>query len=194
MYKGDIMSATQPLGHRVRLPFPLQSNEQVLALYRRHWWFLWPKAVVMAVFAIAVVAAAAWLLSWAGVLDDLGIYFWIVALLWLGYWALRLLINWYRYHYDIWVVTDQRIVDCFKAHPFSLRVNTADLVNIQDMAVVKSGILATVLGFGDVVCETAGTEHVAFRISGVSRPEAIQLLIDRERDRERATGGGAANI
>ncbi len=191
MYKGDIMSAAQPAARPVRLPFPLQEKERVLALYRRHWWFLWPKAVVMAVFALAVVAAAAWLLSQAGVLDDLGIYFWAVALLWLAYWALRILMDWYRYHHDIWVVTDQRIVDSFKAHPFSLRVNTADLVNIQDMAVVKSGILPTILGYGDVVCETAGTDHVSFRISGVPHPEAIQLLIDRERDRERASGGGA---
>lgn len=185
------MSAAQPVLRPVRLPFPLQQNERVLALYRRHWWFLWPKTVVTVVFALAVVAVVSWLLSQIGVLDDLGIYYWIVALLWLAYWALRIFMNWYRYHHDIWVVTDQRIVDSFKAHPFSLRVATADLVNIQDMAVVKTGILASVLGFGDVVCETAGTDHVSFRISGVPHPESIQLLIDRERDRERASRGSA---
>lgn len=188
------MKAAQAAPRIVRLPFPLQDDEQVLALYRRHWWFLWPKAIIMTVLALGVVALLAWLLSLAGVLDDLGIYFWIVALVWLAYWSIRLFMNWYRYHHDVWVVTNQRIVDSFKAHPFSLRVATADLVNIQDMAVVKSGILASVLGFGDVVCETAGTDDVAFRISGVPHPEVIQLVIDRERDRERARGVGRTEL
>jgi hypothetical protein len=84
------------------------------------------------------------------------------------------------------VVTNQRIVDCFKKHPLNLRVSTADLVNVQDMSVVKSGITPTLLNYGTVVLETAGADRVAFLIAGVPRPESIQLLIDRERDRERA--------
>jgi len=105
--------------------------------------------------------------------------------LWLVYWGVRSFLNWYRYRHDIWVVTNQRLIDSYKAHPFSLRVATADLVNLQDMSVVKSGIVATMLNFGNVVCETAGSDRVAFTIAGVPRPEAMQLLIDRERDRER---------
>ena len=169
----------------VRLPFPLQEHEQILALFRRHWWFLWPQNIILALVAVVPVIAIAWLLSEIGVLDDLGIFFWIVAALWLGYWAVRIFMNWYRYRHDIWVVTNQRIVDSYKAHPFSLRVATADLVNIQDMAVVKSGIVASILNFGDVLCETASADNVDFRITGVPHPESIQLLIDRERDRER---------
>ena len=169
----------------VRLPFPLQDDETILALYRRHWWFLWPQNIILALVAVVPVIAIAWLLSEIGVLDDLGIFFWIPVALWLGYWAVRIFMNWYRYRHDIWVVTNQRIVDSYKAHPFSLRVATADLVNIQDMGVVKSGLVASMLNFGDVLCETASADNVDFRITGVPHPESIQLLIDRERDRER---------
>jgi hypothetical protein len=126
-----------------------------------------------------------WLLSAIDVLDDLGVYFWLVALIWLLYWAIRLFFNWYRYRHDIWVVTNQRIIDSIKRHPFDLRVATADLVNIQDMSIQRSGLTPTLLGYGTVVCETAGAERVAFNISGIPQPEAVQLLIDRERDRER---------
>jgi hypothetical protein len=59
------------------------------------------------------------------------------------------------------------------------------------MSVVKSGITPTLLNYGTVVLETAGADRVAFLISGVPRPESIQLLIDRERDRERAPNRGA---
>jgi len=168
-----------------RFPFPMQEGEEVLLLRRRHWWFLWPRTSVWTLFAVVPVAAAAWLLSELDVLDDLGVFFWAVAGAWLAYWAVRLLLNWYRYTNDIWVVTNQRVIDSYRSNPFNLRILTADLVNIQDMSVQKRGILATMLDFGDVVCETAGQSQ-EFRIGGVRDPEAVQLLVDRERDRERA--------
>ena len=183
------MAAAEPPAAAPRLPFPLQEQERVLALIRRHWWFLWPQTIILALIAVVPVIVVAWLLSAIGVLDDLGIFFWIATAVWLLYWGVRLFFNWYRYRHDIWVVTDQRIVDSYKAHPFSLRVATADLVNVQDMAVVKSGILPSLLNFGNVVCETAGAGTTDFLISGVPHPESIQLLIDRERDRERTRRG-----
>lgn len=175
-----------PPGQVVRLPFPMQEGERITALFRRHWWFLWPRTILLLLIAIVPVALAAWLLNLVGVLDDLGIWFWVVAAVWLLVGAVRLFFNWYLYHHDIWVVTNQRIVDVLKKHPLNLRVSTADLVNIQDMSIVKSGITPTLLNYGTVVLETAGADRVAFLISGVPRPESIQLLIDRERDRERA--------
>jgi len=174
-----------PDGTAERLPFPLQEGEQVVFLCRRHWWFLWPRTILLTLLAVVPVAVAVWLLEEAGVRDDLGVFFWIVVVVWLGYWAVRLFLNWYRYRHDIWVVTNQRLIDSYKAHPFSLRVSTADLVNVQDMSVLKSGIVPTLLNFGNVVCETAGAGTTDFLIAGVPRPESIQLLIDRERDRER---------
>ena len=166
------------------LPFPLQDGEQVIQLCRRHWWYLWPRTILWTLFAVVPVVAAVWLLSALDVLSDLGIFFYIAAANWLIVWLVRLLLNWYAYHNDIWVITNQRIVDSFKPTPISKRLATADLVNIQDMTVEKNGIIKTVLNFGDVICQTAATGE-QFRITGVPRPEAVQLLVDKERDRER---------
>ena len=179
-----------PAGQVVRLPFPMQDGERVIALFRRHWWFLWPQSILLTLIAVVPVVVAAWVFDAIGVLDDMGIWFWLIAVAWLVVGAVRLFFNWYQYHHDIWVVTNQRIVDAFKKHPLNLRVSTADLVNIQDMSVVKSGITPTLLNYGTVVLETAGADRVAFLISGVPRPESIQLLIDRERDRERGAQRG----
>jgi PH (Pleckstrin Homology) domain-containing protein len=167
------------------VPFPLQQNEQVLQLVRRHWWFLWPFTVWLVVVALAPVAVVAWLLDAIGVLDNLNWFFWIPALLWIGYWGVRALFNWYRYQNDIWVVTNQRLIDVFRSNPFNKRVGTADLVNIQDMKVERRGVTATILGYSDLICSTAGTDTGVFNISGVPNAEELQLLIDRERDRER---------
>jgi len=176
------------------LPFPLQEGETVIQLCRRHWWYLWPQTLLFVISAFLPIAFIAVLLDLATILDDLGIWFWLVALVWVAYWTVRALLNWYRYHHDIWVVTNQRLIDSFKPNPFNLRVSTADLVNVQDMSVSKNGILATILNFGNVDCETAGAGEEDFMIAGIPRPEELQLLIDKERDRERArlAGPGSA--
>jgi len=87
------------------------------------------------------------------------------------------------------VITNQRVVDCIKPNPFGLKISTADLVNIQDMTVVRSGILPTALNYGDIVCQTAA-DNRDFTLGGIPRPQDVQLLMDKERDRERLRGRG----
>jgi hypothetical protein len=172
-------------GPQPSVPFPLQPGEQVWALVRRHWWFLWPYTVWLVIVAFAPVAVLAGVFDAIGILDNLDWFYWIPALLWIGYWGIRALFNWYRYQNDIWVVSNQRLIDVFRSNPFNKRVTTADLVNIQDMKVERHGVTATVLGYSDLICTTAGAETGRFQIGGVPNAEELQLLIDRERDRER---------
>lgn len=180
--------------HTLRLPFPLQDNETITLLVRKHWWFLWPQSILWALFAIVPAVVGSIVLDMIGILDDLGIFWWAIVVLYLAYWAIRLLLNYYRYNNDLWLVTNQRIVDSFKKHPWNLRVATADLVNIQDMTVVKNGPIESLMNFGNVVCETAGADRVPFLISGIPRPEQVQLLIDKERDRERKSDRSGGSL
>lgn len=166
------------------MPFPLQDGERIIEVCRRHWWFLWPRTLLWAFLAIAPVAAIAWGFDAAGWLDDAGQVFWIIAGVWLLFWLVRLLLNWYQYSRDMWTITNQRIVDSVQPHPFRLHVATADLVNIQDMTVQRAGVFASIFNFGDVLCQTAGGAD--FQLTGVPKPQEIQLLVDRERDRERS--------
>ena len=183
----EAVSGNEPFAED--LPFPMQDGEEVLRLCRRHWFYLWPRTVIMAAFAIGVVVAVAVVMA---MLDQFGgmarNIFFIAALSWLLYWAVRVFLNWYRYHNDIWVITNQRIVDSFKPTPFKHTLSTADLVNVQDMTVEKNGILASIFNFGDVVCQTAGDGGRDFRMTAIPDPQEVQLLMDRERDRERTRG------
>jgi hypothetical protein len=166
---------------------PLQSGEQVIRLCKRHWWFLWPYTAWLVFVTFAPVAIAAALLDAIGILDDLGIFATVPAVLWIGYWGFRAFFNWYRYQNDIWIVTNQRIIDSFRSNPFNKRISTADLINLQDINVQKRGLTSTMLNYGDVVCKTASAGE-GFVIGGVPNPEEVQALIDGERDRARAAG------
>ena len=170
------------------LHFPLQADETVLVICRRHWLYLWPRTAWYAVLALAPVIAAGVLVGrTAGLGGTWGRIFWIAALVWLAFWALRVFLNWYRYNNDIWVVTNQRIIDSTKTTPFNMKMSTADLVNIQDMTVERDGILRTMFDYGDIVSQTAA-DIQEFRMAGIPHPAEIQLLVDKERDRERMRG------
>lgn len=171
-----------------RVPFPLQPGERVLSLSRRHWVYLWPRTILYVLFALLPIIALGLILDAADQYDGTAAkVYWVLSLLWAGYWLLRGLLNWYRYHNDIWVVTNQRIVDSIKTTPFNMKLSTADLVNVQDMTVERNGVFRTMLNFGDIICQTAADQQ-EFRLSGIPRPQEVQLLVDRERDRERMRG------
>ena len=167
------------------LPFPLQENERVLMVVRKHWVHLWPRTVFYALLAVVPVVALGWV--WAQV-ADLNVVYWIIAVVWLAFWLFRILLNYYQYHNDIWVITNQRIIDSLKTTPFNLRIATTDLVNVQDMSVERIGVLRTLLNYGDIVCETA-SERGNFRLVGIPHPQEVQLFVDKERDRERMRAG-----
>jgi hypothetical protein len=89
--------------------------------------------------------------------------------------------------HDEWIVTDQRLIDSYKRNWFSQQVASADLVNVQDLSVSKSGPLQSIFNFGDVVCQTAGTSS-RFVLSDVPRPADLMRVIDGTRDAARGAG------
>jgi hypothetical protein len=173
-----------PLPAETSLPFPLQQGEQVIEVRRRHWWFLWPRTLLWIAFALVPVGVVVWLMNSIDMDGTVANVLWVVILLWLVFWGVRLFLNWYQYNHDIWVVTNQRLIDSMRPTPFRKHLSTADLVNVQDIKVNKSGIVASLLNFGNVDCQTAASGE-RFNITGIARPEDLQFLIDKERDRER---------
>lgn len=166
--------------------FPLQEGERVIKIYRRHWVYLWPLLIGQFLAAVVPVVVIALLLDAVGALEGIGSkIFYVLAAIYIVYWLVRLALTWYRYHNDIWVVTSQRLIDSYRRHPFDMKVSTADLVNVQDMTIQRSGILRTMLDFGNVICQTASIDQ-DFVITGVPKPLETQALVDRERDRQRS--------
>ncbi|MBE7517617.1 MAG: PH domain-containing protein [Thermoflexaceae bacterium] len=169
----------------MKLPFDLQAGETMLLLSRRHWLFLWSKLVAVALIGVLPVVAVTWLVGATAGFDGLaGKAVLVFDVLWAAYWLVRLYFTWYRYNRDMWVVTDQRLVDSIRRHWFHHRMASADLVDIEDIAVVREGILPTLFNFGDVRCQTAG-EQPNFVLAGIPAPTAALGVIDAARDAAR---------
>lgn len=169
----------------MKLPFELQTSESILLFCRRHWLYLWSKMVAVALAGIVPILAFTWLVAATAGLGGLAGKIIIgLDILWGGYWLVRGYFTWYRYNRDMWVVTDQRLLDSIKRHWFHHRMASADLVDIEDIAVVREGLLQTMFNFGDVRCQTAG-EQPNFVLAGIPAPAKALGVIDAARDAAR---------
>ncbi len=167
----------------MKLPVELQAGEVVDKTFRRHWMYAYPK--LAGLFLASIVPPIVLLLAvakTAGLDGIVGKVTFVIAGAWLIYWLFwRTYFAWYRYQNDIWIMTNQRLIDSLKRNWFSHLIASTDLVNIQDIGVVRSGLLPTWFNFGDVQCETAG-QMSRFVLAGIPKPADVLSAIDAARD------------
>lgn len=169
----------------VKLPFELQEDEAILLFARRHWIYFYSQlALIVLAGVVATVGVVIVVLSTLGFDGIAGKAIGAGLILWALYWGVRAYFHWYRYQNDIWAVTNQRLVDSIKKHWFHHQMASADLVDVEDIRVVKQGVLNTVLNFGDVQCQTAG-EVPNFILDGIPDPARTLAIVDAARDAAR---------
>ncbi len=172
-------------GPKTKLPFDLQSDESVLMFARRHWLFFYSRLALMILAGlVATIGVVLLVLATIGFDGIVGKGLALALILWAGYWGVRSYFHWFRYQNDVWVVTNQRLVDSLKKNWFHHQMASADLVDVEDIRVVKAGILHTVFNFGDVRCQTAG-EVPNFVLAGIPEPTRVLAIVDAARDAAR---------
>lgn len=71
---------------------------------------------------------------------------------------------WIDYYFDVWVITDQRIINIEQKGLFKRVTSELELSRVQDVTTDISGFIPTLLDFGDVLVQTAGEQdHFVFR-------------------------------
>lgn len=162
-------------------------------LVRRHWLYCSLRMVGVAVAGLGGTALAIIAVSRTFGFDGtVGRVAMAAIAAWALYWLVRGYFTWYRYQNDVWVVTNQRIIDSIRRHWFHHRMSSADLVDVEDINVVREGVLATLFDFGDVRCQTAG-EVPNFILSGIPGPAKVLGTIDAARDAARRALRGPAD-
>jgi len=174
-----------------RSPVELQFGESVITLCRRHVVFLVTNLVRDALFGLVPIVVLLILVGMtAGLGSTLGTIAIVLSVVWALFWAVRGYLTWYRHQNDVWVITNQRLIDSIRHHWFHRHISSADLIHVEDMSVVRQGLLPTMFKFGDVQCQTAGATQ-NFVLSGIPEPERVLSIIDAARDasRRELTGG-----
>lgn len=84
-----------------------------------------------------------------------------------------------RYYLNQWVITNTRIIEIHQHGYFSREVSSLLLVKIQDVNSDVEGLFGTLLGYGQLEVQSAGTEE-HFIMDDISDPQGLRDLIMRE--------------
>lgn len=162
----------------------LQSDEKVIRVVRPHVIIITFKLSAFLVLAFlpliipdAIAAASpdvnpfTELMPWLG--EELSHF--LLGLWWLFLWmgAFRALTS---YYLDAWLITNKRVVDIEQHGFFSREVSSVFLANVQDATTNVSGLLPTLLNYGDLEVQSAAATN-RFRIVGVPNPRSLRDLI-----------------
>lgn len=80
------------------------------------------------------------------------------------------------YYLDIWVLTDQRIVNIEQRGLFHRVISELNILRVQDVTSEVRGVIPTFLDYGDVHVQTAGTRK-RFHFYQVPHPEEVKKMI-----------------
>lgn len=162
----------------------LHPGEKIIIERRKHWFFVLIQAVFIffvAVLPLLVIIFAEFLPAINSVVVEYEnpILFFIVAFwlcLWMGFF-----VGWTNYYLDVLVITDRRLIDIEQIGLFSRDVAEVRLENIEDIKIRVSGIIPSLLKFGDVEIQTAG-EFREFIKRNISEPYIVRDAISKAHD------------
>lgn len=160
--------------------FHQRPDETVLLILRRHWIVLTTyifRLIVLNLIPIVgltilnyftpVTAYLAHPIYVAGIIS-IAIYYLII---WVLYFYAFI-----DYHLDIWIITDQRIIDVQQRSLFDRLVSELNITKVQDATSEVRGPLQTLLNYGNVYVQTAGEEH-RFVFQQVPHAEKVAELV-----------------
>lgn len=147
---------------------PLDPDEKVLFLVRKHWFMFLLEVLVIILAALAPAVFYPSLFTQSSTL-----FFYT---LWLLIMWITFFVRWTDYYLDVWIITDKKIIDAQLIRLFNRRVVSARLDRIQDVTVSIKGIFPMLLGYGNLHIQTAGDSEDII-IEYASRPEHIKEKI-----------------
>lgn len=154
-------------------------NEKVVLFLRRHWIDLIRIFIFSGVlFVLPVVVGVLIELANPNLLAHI---FWGPALLAIlvAYLLVVLVLTFTEltdYWLDVWIVTNERIINTEQFGLFNRVVSEVHLHQIQDITSEQKGLLATFLTYGDVYIQTAA-ERERFQFKNIDNPEDVKIAI-----------------
>ena len=151
-------------------------GERVVRMLHRHGFVA--VRIALLYLVLAFVPVAAWVLL--GTRTDLfvdvtGVGYALATLLLSAYalvWGLLFFVSWLNYYLDVWIITNERIINITQQRLFHRIVSEQKLYRVQDVTWQIEGVLGNIFKFGNVTIQTAG-EQGKFTFEHIPDPEAV---------------------
>lgn len=135
--------------------------EKFVLLVRRHWIVL-AGAIAMLILEIclpiAVIVALRKLIFQLPLYPGLGSALLLLLSLYSLFILLFFLVNVMNYYLDVWIITNERLVNIEQKGLFSRSVAELRYYRVQDVKSEVNGFLPTLFNYGTITVETAGAE------------------------------------
>lgn len=86
-------------------------------------------------------------------------------------------IRWINEEFDVFLITTERLVDNTQISFLKRSVTSTPLEHIQDTTGLVNGFLPTLLHYGDLTVQTAGSQKADIFIDRIPDPEGVARLI-----------------
>jgi uncharacterized membrane protein YdbT with pleckstrin-like domain len=154
-------------------------NEKIIKIIRRDTFILLKKFILIIILISLPALVVFMILSLYPNLTSGEISYPFIVMAVSGYalfiW-LFLFFSFIDYYLDIWIITDERIIDVRQEGFFSRTVSELKLFQVQDVTSELKGVFQFIFKFGDVHVQTAG-EVQRFIFSQIPNPEGIRDII-----------------
>lgn len=173
------------LGSNVKID-SIGPNETVIRILHRSWFNIASQYIIV-LLAVALLVLGFFLYpmffkEMQGPFFSQLFYF-VMNISMLAIWIYSFLI-WIDYYFDIWIITSEKIINIEQKSLFVRRVSEVKYEKIQDVTVEVTGILQTVINYGDILIQTAGeTDNIQFRMVG-SPHEIKNIIVNLQKEKE----------
>ena len=156
-------------------------NERIVMVVHHHWFNLLREVVGVGFLFLAPligVPVLGLLIGTGPNAAQIGAVVGFLGSLWaLICWSF-LFVRWTDYYFDVWIITNWRIIDMDLKGLFKVDIGSMlDLDHIQEISTHTDGIIQNLLGFGDILLQTAATKTSTIRMIEVAGPRQIEHVI-----------------
>ena len=155
-----------------------RDNEQILLVLHRHWFDILSQFFIVIVMLLLFFGSYGLTAFFYTDFSNpaLQILFAFIRNLFFIFTWITFFIIWIDYYFDVWIVTDQRIVNIEQKGLFARETSELRLEKIQDVATVVHGVIPTFLNYGDLEVQTAA-EQEKFLFKNIPNPYAVKDMI-----------------
>ena len=154
----------------------LLPDEQIIKVFRKHW-FIFLLDVLLVILA-ALIPFAVYFLpkEWTQLIKSITPFLSTLYLAWSVILFFGILVMATTYFFDIWVLTNKRLIDVDQINLFKRDISEIRLEHIVDLNIKIFGIINTFLKIGTVEVESSGAVK-EFSLRNIADPEQARADI-----------------